>query len=176
MEQLPAKSSNGLGVNRSAKSSFSRDQRLNGVVVSRGELTGDAACLDSWRPYVAVGPARQSSACPTARHGAPGRVVNAISTLVRPLSRLSSSPRRRRCFGELMRSRLSVSGQATPSSAPLASPQHRRRVGCGYRALVSPHCPLRRELTLLELRHGHRRRGQGSVVHHFSSFLSQKLR
>ena len=140
-----------------------------------GELVGDAACLDSWRPYVAVGPARQSSACPTARHGAPGRVVSAISTLVRPLSRLSSSPRRRRCFGELARSRLSVSGQATPPSAPLASPQRRRQVGCGCRASVSPHCLLCRELTSPELRRGHRCRGRGSVVHHFLSFLFLKF-
>jgi len=91
------------------------------------------------------------------------------------LSRASSSPRHRRCFGELARTCLRVSGQATPSITPLASPQHRRRVGCSCRALVSPHCLLRRELTSLELRHGHRRRGQGSVVHHSSSFLSQKL-
>ena len=34
-----------------------------------------------------------------------------------------SSPGRRRCFSELARSRLSFSGHATPSSAPLASPQ-----------------------------------------------------
>jgi len=44
---------------------------VNGDAVRRGELAGDAACLDSWHPYVAVGPARQSSACPTARNGAP---------------------------------------------------------------------------------------------------------
>jgi len=72
--------------------------------------------------------------------------------------------------------RVSVSPAKRPPRAPLASPQPRRRVGCGYRASVSPHCLLRRELTSPELRYGHRRRGQGSVVHHFSSFLSQKLR
>ena len=92
------------------------------------------------------------------------------------LSRASSSPRRRRCFGELARACLRVSSQATPSIAPLASPQHRRRVGCSCQASISPHCLLRRELTSPELRHGHRRRGQGSVVHHSSSFLSLKLR
>jgi len=131
---------------------------------AEGELAGDAACLESWRLYVTVVPARQSPACPTGHHDAPGRVDSAISTLVPPLSRPSSSPRR------------SVSGQVTPSSAPPASSLPRRRVGCGCRASVSPHCLLRRELTSPELCRGHRCRGQGSVVHHFSSFLSQKLR
>jgi len=92
------------------------------------------------------------------------------------LSRSSSSPCVRRCFGELARSHLGISGRATPPSAPPASPRHRRRVGCGCRASVSPHCLLRRELTSPELRRGHRCRGQGSVVHHFFSFLFQKLR
>jgi hypothetical protein len=44
---------------------------LNRVVVRQGGARRCAACLDSWRPYVAVGPARQSSARPSARHGAP---------------------------------------------------------------------------------------------------------
>ena len=91
-------------------------------------------------------------------------------------ARSSSSPRRRRCFGKLARSRLGTSGRATPPSAPPASPRPRCRVGCGCRASVSPHCPLRHELTSPELRRGHRYRGQGSIVHHFSSLLSQKLR
>jgi len=97
------------------------------------------------------------------------------SQLSLSLSRAPSSPRRRRCFGELARACLRVSSRATPSIAPPASPRPRRRVGCSCRASVSPHCLLRRELTSPELHHGHRRRGQGSVVHHSSSFLSQKL-
>jgi len=103
-------------------------------------------------------------------------VDNAIPLPVRSLSRASSSPRRHRCFGEFARSRLRVSGQATLPSAPLASPLHHREIGCGRRASVSPHCLLRHELTSPELRHGHRRSGQGSVVRHFASFFSQKLR
>jgi len=91
------------------------------------------------------------------------------------LVRSSSSPRRCRCFGELAPSCLCISGQATPPSAPPASPLHHRRVGCGCRASVSPHCP-RRELNSPELRRVHRCCGQGSVVHHSFSFLSQKLR
>jgi len=142
---------------------------------AEGELAGDAVCLDSWRPYVAVGPARQLPVGPPGRHDAPGRVDSAISSLVRSLSRSSSSPRRRRCFGELARSRLGTSGRATPPSAPPGSLRHRRWVGCGCRASVSPHCPLRHELTSPESRRGHRCRGQGSVVHHSFSFLSQKL-
>ena len=105
-----------------------------------------------------------------------GRVDSAIPLPVPSLSRASSSPRRRRCFGELARACLLVSGQATASSAPQASPLHRRQVGCDCRASVSPHCLLRRELASPEFRHGHRRRGQGSVAHHSFSFLFQKLR
>ena len=100
---------------------------------------------------------------------------SAISTLVPSLSRSSSSSRHCRCFGKLARSRRSTSGRATPPRAPPASPRSRRRVGCGCRASVSPHCLLRRELTSSELRRGHRCRGQGSVVHHFSLFLSQSF-
>ena len=92
------------------------------------------------------------------------------------LAHSSSSPRVRRCFGELARLRLGISGRATPPSAPPASPHHHRHVGCDCRALVSPHCPLRRELTSPELRRGHWCRGQGSVVHHSFSFLFQKHR
>jgi hypothetical protein len=132
--------------------------------------------LDSWRPYVAVGPARQSSARPSSRPGAPVAWTEPFPLPVSSLSRASSFPRRRRCFGELARAHLRVSGQAARSSAPQASPLHRRRAGCDCRASVSPHCLLRRELTSPEFRHGHRRRGQGSVVHHSFSFLSQKLR
>ena len=132
--------------------------------------------MDSWHPYVAVGPAFQLPVHPPGRHDAPGRVDSAISPLAFSLSRSLSYPPRRRCFGELARSRLAISGRATPPSAPPASPLHRRHVGCDYRASVSPHCPLRRDLTSPELRRGHRCRGQGYVVHLFSSFLSQKLR
>ena len=59
----------------------------------------------------------------------------------------------------------SASFSTTPSSSWLRLP-----------SLGKPHCLLRRELTSPELRHGHRRRGQGSVVRHFTSFLSKKLR
>ena len=176
MEQLASKIIEWFRRSSKSKIKFQSALKLNRNGVSRGELAGDAACLDSWRPYVTVSPTRQSSACPTARHDAPGRVDSAIFTPVHPLSRSTSSPRCRRCFGELARSRLSTSGRATPPRAPPASPLPRHRVGCGCRASVSPHCLLRRELTSPELRHGHRCRGQGSVVHHFSSFLSQKLR
>ena len=93
------------------------------------------------------------------------------SPLASILSHSSSSPRLCRCFGELARSCLSIFGQATPPSAPPASPLHCRHVGCGCRASVSPHCLLRRDLTSLELRRGHRCRGQGSIVYHFFSFL-----
>ena len=101
------------------------------------------------------------------RHSPPGSLS---------LSRSSSSPRVRRCFGELTRSRLGISGRATPPSALPASPHHRRHVGCGCRSSVSLHCPLRRELTSPEFRRGHRCRGQRYVVHHFFSFLFHKLR
>jgi len=175
MEQLASKIIEWFRRSSKSKIEFESALKLNRDGVSRGELAGDAACLDSWHPYFAVGPARQSSACPTARHDAPGRMDSAISTSVRPLSRSSSSPRRRRCFCELARSRLSTSGPATPPRAPPASPLPRHRVGCDCRASGSPHCLLRRELTSPELRRGHRCRGQGSVVHHFSLFLSQKL-
>ena len=103
------------------------------------------------------------------RHSLPG-------SLSLSRARSSSSPRLCHCFGELMCSCLGISGEATPPRAPLASPHHRRRIGCSCRASVSPHCLLRRELTLPEFRHGHQCRGQGSVVQHFFSFLFQKLR
>jgi len=96
--------------------------------------------------------------------------------LASSLSRSSFSPRRRHYFDELACSRLGTSGRATPLNASPASPLHRRRVGCSCRASVSPHFPLRRGLTSPELCRGHRCRGQGSVVHHSFSFLSQKLR
>ena len=92
------------------------------------------------------------------------------------LSRSTSSPCLRRCFGELARSHLGISGRATPPNAPPAFPHHCRHVGCGCRASVNPHCLLRHELTSSELRRGHRCRGQGSVVHHFFLFLFLKLR
>ena len=91
------------------------------------------------------------------------------------LSRSSSFPRLCRCFGELARSRLGISSQATPPSALPASPRPRCQVSCDCRASVSPHCLLRRELTSPELRRGHQCHGQGSIVHHFFSFLSLKL-
>ena len=74
-------------------------------------------CLDPWRPYVAVGPARQSSTRPTAHHGAPGRVDNAIPLPVHSLSRASSSPSRRRCFGGLARACLRPSNSAQCSAS-----------------------------------------------------------
>jgi len=95
------------------------------------------------------------------------------------LARSSSSPCLRRCFGELARSHLGIFDRVTPPSAPPAlpaSPHHRRHIGCGCRASVSPHCLLRRELTSSKLRRGHRCRGLGCVVHHFFSFLFLKLR
>ena len=106
----------------------------------------------------------------------PSHVDNAILPLALSLSRSSSSPRLRRCFGELVRSCLGISGRATPPSAPPASPRHRCHVGCSCRASVSPHCLLRCELTSPEFRHGHRCRGQGSIVQYFFSFLFQQLR
>ena len=92
------------------------------------------------------------------------------------LARSSSSPCLRRCFGELRRSCHGISGQVTTPSASPTSLHHCRHVGCSCRASVCPHCILRRELTSLEFRHGHRCRGQGSLVQHFFSFLFQKLR
>jgi len=165
-----------LGDNRSQRSSISWVRYLNGGSVSGEELAGDATCSDSWHPYVAVGLTYQLPARPLGRHDTSGHVDSAILPLALSLARSSSSPRLRRCFGELARSCLGISGRATPPSAPPASPLHRHRVGYGCRASVSPHCLLRRELTSPELRRGHRCRGQGSVVHHFFSFLFQKLR
>ena len=101
------------------------------------------------------------------RHSSPGSLSRARS---------SSSPRIRHCFVELARSGLGIFGQATLPSTPPASPRHRCRIGCGCQASVSPHCLLRHELTSLELRRGHQCHGQGSIVHHFFSFLFQKLR
>jgi len=123
-----------------------------------------------WSHLSAPSESSRSPRCPRSR----GQHHSPPSSL--SLSRSSSSPRLRRYFGELVRSCLSISGRATPRSAPPASLCHRCCVGCSCRASVSPHCLLRRELTSPEFGHGHRCRGQGSVVQYFFSFLFQKLR
>ena len=97
------------------------------------------------------------------RHSPPGSLSLALIVFSAPPPLLRCS-----CHG--------ISGRAAPPSALPASPRHRCRVGCSCRASVSPHCLLCRELTSPEFRHGHRCRGQGSVVQHFFSFLLQKPR
>ena len=82
---------------------------------AEGELAGDTACLDSWRPYITVGPARQSLACPTACHDAPGRVDGIISTVVRSLSRSQ-------CLRPSDSTQSSASFPASPSSCWLRLP------------------------------------------------------
>ena len=92
------------------------------------------------------------------------------------LSRSPCSPSLRRRFSELTSSCHGVSGQVTPPSTSPASLHHRRHVGCTFRASVSPHCLLRRELTSPKFHRGYRCRGQGSLVQHFFSFLFVELR
>ena len=74
-------------------------------------------------------------------------------------------------FGDLLRPLNHVSSRASPPRAPPRRPLPRRPSLSLSRALVRPHCQLRRELHLAGVRRGHRRRGQASLLHHFSPFL-----
>ena len=98
--------------------------------------------MDSWRPYVAVGPARQSSARPSSRPGAPVAWTEPFPLPVSSLSRASSFPRRRRCFGELARvSPCLRSSNYVQCSASLSTPPSSswlRLPSLGEPALPSP--------------------------------------
>ena len=111
----------------------------------QGSSRGDTACPDPWRPYVAVGPARQSSACPTARHGDPGRMDSAIPSrfalsrvrrLLRVAAAASASSRAHALASQRLRTsdsaQRSASFSVTPSSSWLRLPR------LGKPALSSP--------------------------------------
>ena len=98
----------------------------------------------------------------TSRHAPSGRLRRAIRPSRAPHCARLRPRRAPPCFGELFRPLHRVSGQASPPRAPPRRPLPRRPLLSLSRALVRPHCHLRRELHLVEV---HWKRGQTSLVH-----------
>jgi len=115
-------------------------------------------------------PLLSAPASPTSRHATHGCLRRDLHSLRALHSHRFHSRRAPPCFGELSRPLHHVSGQASP---PRALP--RRPSLSLSRALVRPHCPLRRELHLAGVRRGHQRRDQTSLLHHSFSFLFLEL-
>jgi len=114
-------------------------------------------------------------ASPISRHTPQGRLRRDLHSL-RALHSLHLRSRQAPpCFGELSRPLHRVSGQASPPRAPPRRPLPRRTSLSLSRALVRPHCPLRRELHLTGVRRDHRRHGQTSLLYHSFSFLFLEL-
>ena len=120
-------------------------------------------------------PLLSAPASPTSRHAQHGRLRRDLHSL-RALHFLRLHSRRApTCFSELSRPLHHVSGQASPPRAPPRCPLPRRPSLSLSRALVRPHCPLRRELHLAGVCRGHRRCGQTSLLHHSFRFLFLEL-
>ena len=110
-------------------------------------------------------PLRSAPTTSTSRHAPSGRLRRDLHSL-RALHFALPLPRRAPPrFDELSPPLHHVSGQASPPRAPPRRPLPRRPLLSLSRALVRPHCQLRRELHLAGVRRDHRQRGQTSLVH-----------
>ena len=127
--------------------------------LTRRRMSGHLSAVRYRRPLLS---APTSS---TSRHTPDGRLRRAIhpssAPHFAPPSPLRAPPR----FGKLFRPLHCVSGQARPSRALPRRPLPRRPSLSLSRALVRPHCQLRRELHLARVRRDHQQRGQSSLVH-----------
>jgi len=126
---------------------------------TRRRVSDHLSAVRRRRPLLSAPTASTSHHTPSGRFRCDLHSLRALH-FAQPLPR-RAPPR----FGELFRPLHRVSGQASPPRAPPRCPLPRRPLLSLSRALVRPHCQLRRELHLAGVCRDHRQRGQNSLVH-----------